>query len=306
MQKLPSILDEVQRLIQKRKLTFLLTGSSARKLKHGGANLLGGRAREAQRFPLISAEVKNLDILRLMNNGGLPEIYDSNEPDEDLAAYVDTYLREEIKAEAVTRNVSAFVEFLDACALSNGQEINYESFASDLQVSTSTLKNYLQILEDTLNGFRVPGYTKTKKRKAIARAKHFLFDLGVTRYLAKTGKISTGSRAFGIAFEHFIALELRAFISYNRLRVPLRYWRSTSQFEVDFVIGDELAVEVKSTPNPGDKHLKGLRALKEENLVKHFVLVSTTSMPRRTNDGIEILPWKDFLEQLWNNKYEFY
>jgi predicted AAA+ superfamily ATPase len=299
VQKLPSILDEVHRLIQKKKIVFLLTGSSARKLKHGGANLLAGRAREARLFPLVSCEIENFNLERILNHGGLPEIYDSNEPDEDLAAYVDTYLREEIKAEAVTRNVSAFAEFLDACAISNGQEVNYESFSSDLQVSPSTLKNYFQILEDTLIGFSLLGFTKTKKRKSTSRAKHYLFDLGVTRHLAKIGRIEAGNKIFGDFFEHFIILEVRAYLSYMRNKSPMCYWRSTSQFEVDLIIGEQVAIEIKATSNPSDKHLKGLRALKEESLLKDYYLVCNCDQKRVTVDGILILPWKDFLNSLW-------
>lgn len=302
VQKLPIILDEVHRLIQKRGLCFLLTGSSARKLKQGGINLLGGRAREARLFPLVSAEIKDFDLLRMLNHGGLPEIYDSSEPDEDLAAYVDTYLREEIKAEAVTRNISAFVEFLDACAISNGQEINYESFSSDLQVSPGTLKNYFQILEDTLIGFRLPGFTGTKKRKAISRAKHYLFDLGVTRHLARGGQILEGSKAFGDAFEHFIILETRAYCSYRRNRANLSYWRSTSQFEVDLLVNDAVAIEIKASAQPTGKHLKGLRALMEENLLDKYYVVCTGENIRKTEDGIQILPWKVYLEKLWNDE----
>ena len=301
VQKLPAILDEVQRLIQQRGITFLLTGSSARKLKHGGGNLLAGRAREASLFPLVSAEIKEFNLQRLLNHGGLPQIYDSDEPNEDLAAYVDTYLREEIKAEAVTRNISAFVEFLDACALANGQEINYESFSSDLQVSPSTLKNYFQILEDTLIGFRLPGFTKTKKRKSISRAKHYLFDLGVTRHLARTGSVKQGSKAFGEAFEHFIILEVRAYCSYRRTRSDLRFWRSTSQFEVDLLIDNTTAIEIKATNHPSEKHLKGLLALNEESVFEKLYLVCTTLQRRVTRDGIIIIPWQEFLTELWGD-----
>ncbi len=302
VQKLPAILDEVQRLIQKKKIRFLLTGSSARKLRHGGANLLAGRARDARLFPLTSREIHGFDLLRLLNHGGLPDIYDSDEPDEDMASYVSTYLQEEIKAEAVTRNVGAFAEFLDVIALANGQEVNYEGFASDLQVSTGTLRNYLQILEDTLIGFRVPGYVKTKKRKATSRAKHYLFDLGVTRFLARTGNIQERSKAFGDAFEHFLILEIRAYLSYARKRVEMRYWRSTSKFEVDLLLGDEVAIEIKSTQQITDKHLKGLRALKEEGLLRRYIAVSSDAAERRTSDGIEILPWEAFLDSLWSHR----
>jgi predicted AAA+ superfamily ATPase len=303
VQKLPELLDEVQRLIHKHRITFLLTGSSARKLKHGAANLLGGRAREARLFPLVSAEIGEVDLERIINHGGVPDIYTSDEPDEDLAAYVDTYLREEIKAEAVTRQISAFVEFLDACAISNGQEINYESLASDLQISPSTLKNYFQILEDTLLGFRLKGFTETKKRKATVRAKHYLFDLGVTRHLAKQGHISVGSKAFGDAFEHFIILETRAYLSYTRQRLEQCYWRSVSQHEVDLLIGRSHAIEIKATEYPTDKHLKGLRALMEEDIFKHYYMVCLTPHKRVTQDGIVIVNWRDFLAEMWRGEW---
>ncbi len=284
VQKLPELLNEVHRLIQKKKITFLLTGSSARKLKHGGANLLAGRAREARLFPLVSSEIESLSLLRLLNHGGLPDVYQSDDPDEDLASYVTTYLKEEIKAEAVTRNVAAFSEFLDIIARANGSEINYESFASDLQVSTSTLKNYFQILEDTLIGFQLPGFTATTKRKATVRSKHYLFDLGVTRYLSGIKEIKIKSDAFGYAFEHFIVLEVRAYLSYSRSKEPMAYWRSTSQFEVDLVIGTQIAIEVKATDNPGDKHLKGLRALAEEKIFQQYFLIYCGDLERKTND----------------------
>jgi predicted AAA+ superfamily ATPase len=302
VQKLPVILDEVHRLIQAKRLVFLLTGSSARKLRHGGANLLAGRAREARLLPLVSKEIPDFDLLRLINHGGLPEIYDSNEPDEDLAAYVSTYLQQEIKAEAVTRNVTAFAEFLDVIAKSNGQEINYEGFASDLQVSPGTLKNYLQILEDTLIGFRIPGFGGTKKRKATIRAKHYLFDLGVSRHLSGTGMIQSKSKAFGDAFEHFIMLEVRAFIFYSRRTAQMSYWRSTSQFEVDLLLDDQVAVEIKGSSQVADKHLKGLRALKEENIFRRFIVVSLDNARRKTADGIEVFHWRDFLDQLWTGQ----
>ena len=299
IQKLPNLLDEVHRLIQKEKRTFLLNGSSARKLKHGSANLLAGRAREARLFPLTWPEINAFDLVRLLNHGGLPEIYDSSEPDEDLEAYVDTYLKEEIKAEAVTRNVAAFAEFLDIIGRANGQELNYESFSSDLQVSPSTFKNYLQILEDTLIGFRLPGFTKTKKRKATVRAKHYLFDLGVTRHLAKAGMIRAKSKEFGDAFEHFIILEVRAYLSYHRKKQEMSYWRSTSQFEVDLIIGGRIGIEIKSADLISDKHLKGLRALAEEKIMERLICIHTGHLASRSADGIEILPFQDFLTQLW-------
>lgn len=302
IQKLPSLLDEVHRLIQKKKITFLLTGSSARKLKKGGANLLAGRAWEAQLMPLTSAEIPEFNLLKYLNRGGLPQVYDSKEPNEELESYVSTYLREEIQAESFTRNIQGFAEFLDLAALSNGEEINFERMSSDCQVSPSTLKNYFQILDDTLIGFQLKGFTKTKKRKAISRAKHFYFDIGVTNNLCKRGQIQAKSELFGKAFEHFIVLEARAYNSYFRKQMELTYWRSTSKMEVDLIIGGKIAIEIKSTDLVQDKHLRGLRALMEEKMMSRYLVVSLDPRPRKTEDGIEIFGWKAFLADLWSGK----
>lgn len=304
IQRLPELLNEVHRLIFKKNIKFLLTGSSARKLKRGSANLLAGRAWQSELFPLTFAEISNFDLITYLNSGGLPQIYGSQDAKEELNSYVSTYLREEIQAEAITRSVGAFAEFLDLIALSNGQEINFESLASDSQVSTGTLKNYISILEDTLLGFKLPGYVKSKKRKAISRAKFYLFDIGVTNHLAKRSLIEEKSELFGLAFEHFIALELRAYISYRRLMQDLCYWRTTSQIEVDFVIGDRLAIEVKASSLVQEKHLKGLRALKEEKIktMNRYIVVSCDTSKRYLEDGIEIYPWRQFLEELWKDQ----
>lgn len=300
IQKLPALLDEVHRLITKRKQTFLLTGSSARKLKRGGANLLAGRAFFAELFPLTSREIPEFDLLAYLNTTGLPEYYNQSHVDEFLRAYVGTYLKEEIQAEALTRNLPGFTRFLEVVALSNGEEINYTNIASDSGVPVRTLEGYFSILNDTLTGFALPPFLLTKKRKAITRSKYFLFDIGVVNNLARRGQIEYKSELFGRAFEHFIALELRAFISYQRQNIELQYWRSASKLEVDFILGQELAVEVKSTDLVLDKHLKGLRAFKEEGLVRNYGVVSLDSHERLTEDGIHIWPWKIFLAKLWN------
>lgn len=302
IQKMPTLLDEVQRLIQKKNLRFLLTGSSARKLKHGGANLLGGRAWVASLFPLSFAEIENFDLLTYLNTGGLPHIYGSPDANEELCSYVSTYLREEIQAEAAVRQVAAFAEFLDLVAISNGQEINYESFAADCQVSAGTLKNYFQIIDDTLLGFRLPGYTKTRKRKAISRSKHYLFDIGVTNALCQRGYITERTELFGHALEHFIVLEVRSYLSYTRNTTPITYWRSTSMLEVDLVIGDAIAIEIKATSLVSDKHFKGLKALQEEGIHKRYIVVSTDPNWRKTENGIEVFPWRLFLQQLWQGE----
>lgn len=300
VQKLPEILDEVHRLIEEKNITFLLTGSSARKLNHGGSNLLAGRAWSASLFPLTSSEITDFNLLRCLNYGSLPQVYTSKYPLEELESYVGTYLQEEIKAEAVTRNIQAFSEFLDIIALANGNEVNYASLAGDCQVSTGTLKNYIQILEDTLLGFRLKPFVKTKKRKSISRSKFYLFDIGVTNYLANRSEIKMKSKEFGEAFEQFILLEVRAYISYSRNKKTMSYWRSTSQFEVDLLIDEDIAIEIKGTDNVQPKHLKGLKALMEENVFSRFIVVSNDEEPRSLKDNIEVLPWSIFLQKLWN------
>ena len=302
IQKFPDLLDEIHRLIEKQGYRFLLTGSSSRKLKRKNVNLLGGRAWQAELFPLSWSEIPKFNLIKYLNRGGLPHIYNSPHYKEELNAYVSLYLREEIQNEALSRNIQAFTEFLDLIALSNGQEINYESFSQDLQVSPGTLKNYIEILDDTFLGFKLPGWTKTKKRKAISRSKYYLFDIGVTNTLCHRQFIEKKSELFGKVFEHFIILEMRAFLSYFRKRIQMAYWRSTSQMEVDLIIGNDVAIEIKSSKDIQDKHLKSLRALKEEKLIKKYLLISLVRQKRVTDDKIEIWPWETFLNKLWKGK----
>lgn len=300
IQKMPSLLDEVHRLISKRNQTFLLTGSSARKLRRGAANLLAGRAFQAELFPLVSCEIENFNLLSYLNTTGLPEFCCREAlASEFLKAYVGTYLKEEIQAESLVRNLPGFSRFLETVALSNGQEIQFSNISSDTGVPVRTLEGYFSILDDTLVGFSVPPFLRTTKRKAITRAKYFLFDVGVVNSLSRRGRIELKSELFGKALEHFIALELRAWISYRRLDLPLCFWRSTSDFEVDFILGNKLALEVKATDLVSDKHMKGLRAFKEEGLVQDYLIVSLDETLRKTDDGITIIPWELFLKKLW-------
>ena len=303
IQNMPDLLNEVQRLITKRKQKFLLTGSSARKLRRGGSNLLAGRAFRADLFPLTSHEISDFDLLTYLNTTGLPEFCGDSLAKEYLKAYVGTYLKEEIQAEALTRNLVGFTRFLEMVALSNGEEINYANLASNTGVPARTIDNYFSILDDTLLGFFVSPFQKSRKRKAVTRPKYYLFDVGVVNNLAARGNIELKSELFGKAFEHFIALELRAWLSYFRQDISLEYWRSTSQFEVDFIMGQKLAIEVKATSLVNDKHLKGLRALKEEGLIKSYLVISLDDNYRETNDGIQIWPYRQFLQKLWNNEF---
>lgn len=305
IQKFPELLDEVQRLIVKRKQKFLLTGSSARKLRKGGANLLAGRAYQAWLLPLTSQEIPNFDLMTYINTTGLPEFYGQAGVKDYLKAYVGTYLQEEIQAEALTRNLSGFMRFLEVVALCNGEEINYANISSDCGVPARTVEGYFGILNDTLIGFSIPPFLLTTKRKAITRSKHFLFDIGVVNSLTRRGRVEVKSELFGRIFEHFIALELRAYLAYRFIDLPLQYWRSTSHFEVDFIIGNQLAIEVKSADLVSDKHLKGIRALKEEGLIQNYAVISLDANERLTSDRIHIWPWKIFLKKLWSGEIIF-
>lgn len=302
IQKLPQLLDEVQLLIEEKKQRFLLTGSSARKLRAGGVNLLGGRARSLHFHPLSIHELGDaFDLARALHHGLLPAIYLGDEPDQDLAAYVGTYLREEIAHEALTRNVPAFARFLKVAGLCNAQQINYAKIAADAQVARTTVQEYFQILRDTLIGWDVPAWQRTKKRRPVATSKFWFFDWGVVRRLRGTGRVASPSPEFGHAFEAWIGHELKTWCDYRGKGAELCYWRSRGGHEVDFVVGDEVAVEVKATTNVTERHLAGLMALREEGLLKRYVLVCQETR-RRVVDGIEILPWRAFADELWGDR----
>lgn len=301
VQRVPELLNEVHRLIEERHLRFLLTGSSARKLKKEGVNLLAGRAWQANLFPVTSHEIEHFDLPRYLQFGGLPAIYLSNDPEEELHAYVNTYLKEEIQAESLVRKMPVFTRFLEVAALTSGKMLNFSEIASDVGMPATTVREYYQILEDTFIGFIVNGWTKTLKRKAISRAKFYMFDIGVRNTLARIGLLSPKSDLYGQAFEHFIAMELRAYLSYRRYKMDLNYWCSTHGIEVDFIIGNEVAIEVKTTNQVHDKHIKSLQLLIEENICRRYILVSFDRINRKKGQ-IEILYWQDFLDQLWSNK----
>ncbi len=300
IQKLPLVLDEVHWLIESKGLRFILCGSSARKLKRGHANLLGGRAVRYELFPLVFPEIPDFSLNKALNNGLVPRHYDSKKPGRLMQSYVGEYLKEEIASEALTRNIPAFSRFLEVAALTNGEILNYTNIARECGVSSPTVKEYFQILEDTLIGRYLPAFYKRRKRRLVSSPKFFFFDLSPVVYLTRRGRVEPGSELFGRAFEHFIWMEITAHSSYSELFYPITYWRTSSGFEVDFILGDhDIAIEVKSTELAGSTHLKGLRRFKEEYQIKRRILVSMDSKPRQTEDGIEILPWRVFLERLW-------
>lgn len=299
IQKIPALLDEIHWLIENSGTRFILSGSSPRKIIRSQANLLGGRALRYELFPMVSAEIPDFDLMRALNNGLLPRHYISDNPKKMISAYIGNYLRDEIIAEARIRNVSTFSRFLEVAAFSNGEMVNFTNIASECGVSSPTIKEYFQILEDTLTGRFLPSFQKKPKRRVILAPKFYYFDVGIANYLLKRGKIEPGSEMFGNAFEHFIYMEMIAHSHYSGIQYPLYYWRTASQIEIDFVLGDhELAIEIKSTSNANPRHAKGLHRFAEEYTVKQKLLVTNDPYPRQMGDVL-VLPWKIFLQKLW-------
>ncbi len=302
IQKLPMLLDEVHNLIEDRGMRFILTGSCARKLRRGGANLLGGRARTRYLYPLVSREIPGFELDKALNTGTIPSMYLSEEPEQDLLAYCGTYLQEEILAEGLIRNIGNFSRFLQIAALSSAELLNFENVASDCGVPSRTVREYFRVLEDTLIGCLVHPYKKTSKRKAVSRPKFYLFDVGVSNSIAGRKALAPKTELYGKALEQFIFTEIRAYLSYAGDRRQLTFWRSRSGYEVDFLIGDDTAIEVKATDLVTGKHLKGLRALAEEKQFANRIVVSLDSSPRDIGD-VSVLPVHRFLENLWAKTY---
>ncbi len=299
IQKLPRLLDEVHRLIETKKITFLLTGSSARKLKNNEANLLAGRARSLQMHPLTMKEISDFDLLKYVTVGGLPLVYQSKKPTLDLKEYVQTYLKEEIQAEALVRNIDHFARFLDSFGALSGEELNYQKIADDAGVPVRTVASYVEVLKDTLVAFELTPLTKTVKRKSVSKSKIYMFDVGISNFMKGITNLNLKSEPFGKSFEHFCLQEMRAAISYKGKHFPMNYWRSTTgDFEVDCILGNEMAIEIKSSDKFQEKYLKGLKAFKEEGLVKRHILISRDPI-KRVVDGIEVLPFEQFFKEFW-------
>ena len=267
IQKVPALLDEVHWLVENRRFRFALCGSSARKVRRGAANLLGGRALRFELHGLTAAELGDqFDLDRILNRGYLPRIYESGRPGPMLDAYIADYLREEIAAEGLVRNLPSFSAFLDVAALSDGEIVNFSNIARECGVSSQTTKSHFQILEDTLLGRWLPAYRKRPKRRVIGAPKFYFVDVGVVNRLARRGELRAGSELYGKAFENWVFHELSAFISYREVDAALSYWRLASGIEVDFVVGDmQVAIEAKSSERITRDHLNGLRALKEDH-----------------------------------------
>jgi predicted AAA+ superfamily ATPase len=301
IQRIPGLLNEVHRLIEERGIRFLLTGSSARKLRRGGVNLLGGRARTRHLHPLTYRELKGgFDLNRVIESGLLPSIYFSDNPGADLKAYAGTYLQQEIVAEGAARNIPAFSRFLGVAAFCNATIVNFTNVANDAQVARTTVYEYFGILKDTFLLHELPAWRQSKKRKPIASSKYYFFDVGILATL-QGREFRPRTPEFGEAFETYLMHELICYRDYVS-EEPLSYWRSTSGFEVDFIIGDHTAIEVKAKQNLSPVDLKSLNALSEEKKLKRYLCVSMEPRRRRIGDVI-VLPYKEFLEELWGGGY---
>jgi predicted AAA+ superfamily ATPase len=302
VQKIPQLLNEVHWLISNRNIRFVLCGSSARKLFRCGANLLGGRALCTIMYPLVSAEITDFDLNRAIQNGMLPRHYTTQNPQRRLQAYIGDYLNEEIRAEALSRNLLSFTRFMEVAAQCSGEMVVYKNIAQDCGVSANTVKEYFNILEQTLIGYLISGFTATTKRRAIAAPKFYYFDVGIVNYLLKRENINQGTESFGHALEHLIIQELIAYLGYSFSNEKLTYWRTSGGYEVDCIIGNgRIAIEIKSCNEVKSRHTKGLKAFQEEFPQARLIAVSSDKYKRNMGD-VEIFPAVEFLSELWKGK----
>lgn len=299
--EVPELLNEVHRLISERGLLFILCGSSARKLKRKGHNTLGGRAFPVFLHPLVSAEVPDFDIDRAVTFGMIPSHYLAKSPWRRLAAYIDVYMKEEIKEEAIVRNINAFQRFLEVAALTDGEMVNYNNIAQECGVSAITVSSYFDILEDTLIGYRIPAYTNVMQRRLVQTPRFYYFDIGVVNYLLHRKELVRGTPEYGHAFEHLVVQELIAYMHYSHSEEQLAYWRTYTGIEVDLIIGEcRVAIEIKSTEEIQNRHLKNLKIFGEEHPMCRKIIVSLDVFTRTIGD-IECLYVMDFFGKLWSD-----
>lgn len=298
--EVPELLNEAHRLIVKQGLVFILCGSSARKLKRKGKNTLGGRAFPVYFYPFVSAEIPEFDIDRAVNYGMIPPHYLAKNPSRLLAAYIEVYLKEEVKEEALVRNLKAFQRFLEVAALTDGEMVNNNNIATDCGVSATTVSAYFDILEDTLIGYRIPAFQKVMKRRLVQAPRFYYFDVGVANHLLHRKDLVRGTPEYGHAFEHLVIQELYAWLHYTHSEEELSYWRTYTGLEIDAVIGDaRAAIEIKSVEEVMPKHLKGLKAFGEEHPQSRKIIVSLDRINRRIGDT-ECMYVLDFFKTLWS------
>ena len=300
IQKVPELLDEVHRLMVRKNMRFILCGSSARKLKKSSSNTLGGRAVPLPFYPLVSAEVPDFNLVRAVTNGMIPRHYMVENAANRLKGYVEVYIKEEVVEEALVRDLDAFSRFVEVAAIMDGEILNYENIASDCGVSANTVKQYFQILYDTLIGYEIPAYTKAMKRRLMQSPRFYYFDIGIVNYLTGRTSLKPGTAEFGHAFEHLVIQEIIAWLGYFGRKEKLSYWRTYTGIEVDAVIGDaRIAIEIKSANEVKPKHRKGLQEFAKDYPGARLILVSLDRLSRRSGD-VECLYVMDFLRMMWS------
>lgn len=303
IQKVPALLDEVHLMVVRDpSLRFVLSGSNARKLnRNERVNMTGGRVWNTELHPFVSAELGFGLWEERIAVGSIPGILASQDPFRALQAYAGFYLREEIAAEGLVRSIQNFARFLETAAQTNGEQLNFVNVASDSGVPARTVREYYQILVDTLVGFYLEPWGHGK-RKAVATPKFYFFDVGIANSLVGRREVPKGTPEYGRAFEHLVVCEVRAYLSYRGLQLPMTYWRTREKYEVDLILGDELAIEIKAKPMVTDRDLKHLRLIGPEADWKRRIVICEERLWRRTEDGIEIFPVEQFLRRLWNDE----
>ena len=311
IQRLPNLLNEVHRFIEEKQHKFILTGSSARKLKRADVNLLAGRALLRRMHPFLPMELRqDFDLETVLQWGSMPLVWNSTDKRETLKAYVQMYLKEEIKAEGLVRNLPAFARFLPVAAVLHGQLINVSSAAREAEVGRTTLNGYFEILEDTLLAFRLPAFEAKLRLRERKHPKLYWVDAGLVRAAGnRLGELHPEER--GVQFEGFIASLLRACRDYFGLFDEFYYWASATSknAEVDFLLRKDdcfTAIEVKSSPKILNSHLSGLRSCRDLQGLGKRILVYLGERTMKTSDGIDILPFARFVENLdgqhlWEN-----
>ena len=302
IQKVPALLDEVHYLMQEDMRTFILCGSSARKLRRTHANMLGGRALKRELLGLSAFELEeHFSLERMLNNGPLPPHYLNDDAKEFIAAYVDLYLKEEILDEGLSRNLPVFALFLRAAAIGDTEVTNYSNIARECGVASPTVRGYYEILEDTLIGAFLPAFTRRAKRRVQHAPKFYFRDVGIVKHLVRRHKVEAGSEVFGKAFENWIFHELSVHVRNQTTPYEIAYWRLSSGIEVDFILGDaETAIEVKGKQNLHNRDIRHLEQFRKEfPEVKQLIAVCLEPRERITDSGIRILPYQQFIKALW-------
>jgi uncharacterized protein len=302
VQKVPEILDEVHRLIEAYGYRFILTGSSARKLKQKNVNLLAGRARSYYLYPLIADELEeSFDLKKYLLVGGLPEAYLSDDPEKFLQSYVSTYLYEEIVQESIVRNLESFARFLQSASLSQGNVLNMSSVARDCAVKQRTVASYFSLLDDLLMSFHLPAFTRRAKRRLIQGPKFYLFDVGIYRAVRPRGLLDSEEEIDGAALETVFLQHLRAVNDYNDLGYQIGYWRTSDGREVDFILYGEkgfFAFEIKRAGKVKRSDLKGLMTFHEDYPEAKCYVVHYGVGPEFTEGPVTHINMEDCLRRL--------